>query len=182
MKHFIELPARKLFEKLDGKTDGPLGPGGPIGRAIRSLNENLKPIVNFEHILSNLPADINQEEFNGRLDLLLLLIFVRAVETGYLDMKYVYKILPAISTVRWMTTWIRVLRLYMQVEQPSIELKILVNYVQKVYAPAVFAIVKNPGIENGSHIFLSVLMNSIACLSEEHWNSISDDFARKFFS
>ena len=42
MYHMIELPPRKLFEKMDGKTDGPLGPGGPIGHAIRSLNKNLK--------------------------------------------------------------------------------------------------------------------------------------------
>ena len=56
----IELPIRKLFEKMDGKTDGPLGPGGPIGHAIRSLNKNLKPQVNFEQIQSDVPQDIDE--------------------------------------------------------------------------------------------------------------------------
>ena len=31
--HFAELPARKLFEKIDIKTDGSIGPGGPTGKA-----------------------------------------------------------------------------------------------------------------------------------------------------
>ena len=44
---------------------------------------------------------------------------VRAVETGQLDMKYVNSILPDISTVRWNTTFIRVLRLYIQEENPT---------------------------------------------------------------
>ena len=32
--HFAELPARKLFEKIDIKTDGLKVPGGSIGKAI----------------------------------------------------------------------------------------------------------------------------------------------------
>ena len=29
--HLMELPARSLFCELDGSTDGPIGPNGPIG-------------------------------------------------------------------------------------------------------------------------------------------------------
>merc|ERR1712020_583583 len=76
--HMIELPIRKLFGCLDGKTDGPLGPGGPIGHAIRSLNKNLKPQVQFEQVESDVPDDIDESLFNGKQDLKLLLVYVRA--------------------------------------------------------------------------------------------------------
>ena len=65
----------------------------------------------------------------------------------------------------------------MQEEEPSYELKVLVTYVQKAYAPIIFAIVMYPGAENGSHHYFNLLMYSIACLSEEHFQMISNEFS-----
>lgn len=177
MFHMIELPPRKFFEKLDGKTDGPLGPGGPIGHAIRSINKNLKPPVNFEQIQSDVPFDIDEKLFNGKHDLKLLLVFVQAVQTGQIEAKYLTTFLPEMNITRWRTTFIRILRLYIQEENPTEQLKALVTYIQKAYAPVCFAIVLHPWIEYGSYHFFNYLKKARACLSREHWDMISREFS-----
>ena len=129
--HLLELPLRHLFCLLDGSTDGPTGPNGPIGRAIKNLNKNLKAFVNFVRIQSNLP-DIPREMFKGQEDLLILYDLVKGIETGLIDPQYLLKEMPNISNARWRTTFIRILRLYVQTEDPTRELKILVNFILKV--------------------------------------------------
>ena len=77
LMHFAELPAKNLFTKLDGKTDGPLGPSGPIGKAIKQINENLEPFVNFERIPSKIPEINDIETFKKRQDLMILYELIR---------------------------------------------------------------------------------------------------------
>ena len=132
MYHMIELPPRELFQKLDGKTDGPQGPGGPLGQALRSLNNNLKPSVPFDPIPSDVPEDIDEDLFNGKQDLKLLLVYVRAVQTGVIEEKYLTTILPEMNVVRWRTTFIRFLRLFIQTENPSAEHIIMVHFIQNL--------------------------------------------------
>ena len=129
--HFAELPAKNLFVKLDGKTDGPLGPSGPIGKAIKNLNKNLKPFVDFERVQSNVPEINNIEAYKNRQDLMILLDLIRALESGNVDVKYLMKQLPAMHNARWFTTFIRIIRLYMQTENPSYQLKLLIDFIQK---------------------------------------------------
>ena len=45
---------RCLFEILDGPMKFPIGPTGPIGIAIRDINENLSNLVNFQKLKSNI--------------------------------------------------------------------------------------------------------------------------------
>ena len=106
MLHFVELPCRHLFYHFDGPTTGPIGPSGEIGLALKSLNENLRPFVDFQTVQSNLPV-VPRELFRGKQDLLVFNDLVRAVESGVIDPVYVKKRLPAMSTVRWNTTWSR---------------------------------------------------------------------------
>jgi len=129
--HMLELPLRNLFCFLDGSTDGPLGPNGPIGRAIKNLNKNLRPFVDFVRIQSNLP-DI-RELLKGQEDLIILYDLVKGIESGIIDPIYLLKEMPNISNARWRTTFIRILRLYVQTPAPSEELKILVNFIIKVW-------------------------------------------------
>ena len=84
---------RHLFCELDGDTDGPEGPNGPIGRCIKRINSTLRNFVNFETISSNLPAGITKDLFYGREDLTILLDLVRGVEEGRdsIDVKYITK-------------------------------------------------------------------------------------------
>lgn len=177
MFHMIELPPRKLFERLDGKSDGPQGPGGPLGHALRSLNNNLKPSVNFDTIESDVPDDIDEKLFNGKQDLKLLLVYVRAVATGEIEEKYLTTILPEMNVVRWRTTFIRFLRLYIQTENPPPELIIMVHFIQKSYAPICFEIVLHPYIEYGTYHFFNYLKLAKASSSRETWEIISKHFA-----
>ena len=129
--HFAELPAKNLFVKLDGKTDGPLGPSGSIGKAIKKINDNLKPFVDFQTVQSKVPVINNIEEtFKKRQDLMILLELIRSLESGIVDIKYLTKKLPAMHNARWFTIFIRIIRLYMQTENPSYELKLLINFIQ----------------------------------------------------
>lgn len=95
------------------------------------MNKNLRPFVNFARIQSNLP-DIPREVFKGQEDLMILYDLVRGIESGHIDPEYLFKEMPNISNARWRTTFIRILRLYVQTEDPTNELKILVNFILKV--------------------------------------------------
>ena len=109
--HFVELPARKLFYHLDGKPDGPVAPCGPLGTAIKRLNSNLLPFVEYERITSNLP-DIPRELFRGKQDWIVFYDLVLAVQNGPggLDPSYITKKMPAISTVRYSNTGCQVFK------------------------------------------------------------------------
>ena len=103
-----ELPGRHLFEHLDGGTFGPLGKNGPIGEAVKDMNENLTPFVHFEPIATNVP-EIDVKLFQGKLDLIMLYDLCRGIALGYIDPKYETKEAPTISTCRWRTVFIRLL-------------------------------------------------------------------------
>ena len=63
-------------------------------RAFWDDTSSVKPPVDFVRIQSDVPHDIPHDLFNGKHDLELLLAFVRAVETGEIEAKYLTKILP----------------------------------------------------------------------------------------
>ena len=104
-----ELPGRHLFEHLDGGTFGPLGKNGPIGEAVKDMNENLTPFVQFQIIWRNVP-EIDVKYFEGKLDLIMLYDLCRGIAIGYVDKKYETKEAPTISTCRWRTVFIRLLK------------------------------------------------------------------------
>ena len=108
------------------------GTSGPIGTAIKGLNENLQPFVDFAHIQTNVPI-LDRNIFAKQEELLMLLDLCHGIANGFhsIDQKYVLKKLFEISTVRWRTTWIRILRLYIQTLNPSPELIALVNFILK---------------------------------------------------
>ena len=52
--HSNELPLRHLMDHLDGKTSGPRGFSGPIGKKLANCED--LPIVNYELIEGNFPS------------------------------------------------------------------------------------------------------------------------------
>jgi hypothetical protein len=61
---------------------------------------------------------------------------------------------------RWLTTANRLLRLYISTKNPSTNLKILTNYVMKVYAPSWFTIKMKPSCTQGTrHLFETVCLS-----------------------
>ena len=101
-----------MFEHLDGGTFGPLGKNGPIGQAVKDMDEkeNLTPFVHFEPIATNVP-ELDVKLFLGKLDLIMLYDLCRGIAAGYVDPKYETKEPPAITTCRWRTVFIRFLEI-----------------------------------------------------------------------
>lgn len=150
--HSNELPLRHLLLHLDGKTTGPKCFSGAIGSELQ--NCQTRPIVEFTAISTVLPK-INRDELST-------------------DQKYLYDIMIAISTgifpsdlaninpgplnhSRWLTTAIRVLRLYVTKTEPGENLVVLATYVMKVYGPMWFTIKCNPSCTNGAkHLFQTI--------------------------
>ena len=108
------------------------GTSGPIGTAIKGLNENLLPFVDFVRIQTNVPI-LDRSIFLKKEELLMLYDLCHGIANGFLtiDPAYLFKKLGEISNVRWRTTWIRLLRLYIQTLNPSPELVALVNFILK---------------------------------------------------
>ena len=90
----------------------------------------MKPFIAFIPVQTNVPI-LERKIFNEKQDLLMLYDLCHGVSTGIIDQVYVLKKLPEISTVGWRTTFIRILRLYVQSESPSEELQILVEFIVK---------------------------------------------------
>ncbi|KAJ6617794.1 hypothetical protein Bhyg_17838, partial [Pseudolycoriella hygida] len=137
--HFVELPLRALFVFIDGKTLGPHQFSGEIGSKLGDC-VNL-PIVKFERVTTKLPNLTNDMQ-------------IKDLST---DQKYLYEICEAISTgifsqslserrcgnlchSRWLTLANSVLRLYVGTRTPSKNLKTLVHFIMKSYAPSWFSI------------------------------------------
>lgn len=147
--HFNELPLRHLFQKLDGVSSGPNTYCGPIGKELKDCLKKI--IVTFEAIECNLP-EIDPKILSA-------------------DQKYLYKICKAINSgfcpqdlanlepgnlchSRWLTAANRTLRVYVSTEIPSENLKVIVKFILKVYAPSWFRIKMNGSVKDGSkHLF-----------------------------
>ena len=87
----------------------PIGPTGPIGMAIRDINENLTPIIDFQKLKSNL-KDIPDYKtlFKGQNELIMFYELIKGIENGDIDKeKYEKKQMPPMSQCRWRTTFMR---------------------------------------------------------------------------
>lgn len=66
----------------------------------------------------------------------------------------------ALNHSRWLTTANRLLRLYVASVEPSVNLKDLVTYVMKVYAPMWFSIKRQSSCKDGArHLFRSIQLS-----------------------
>ena len=99
---------RCLFEILDGPMKFPIGPTGPIGIAIRDINDNLSNLVNFQKLKSNVKDIANYKElFKGQNEMLMFYEMIKGIESGNIDKKYEKKEMPPMSQCRWRTTFMR---------------------------------------------------------------------------
>lgn len=79
---------------------------------------------------------------------------VRAVDRGECDANLASFKPGPVSPSRWITFAARLLRMYVTKTNPSNDLKILVQYVMKVYAPFWFLVKSQPlAIDGSRHIF-----------------------------
>lgn len=134
--HHLELPYRKLFVHLDGKTTGPGTFEGPIGKQLRGPVHEM-PVADFPVIECNdwveLPASVERELST---DVKLLYKCARSVKEG--DASSVRHLAHGkVHHARWYTAQSRLLRLYMATNSPTPQLTELARYVVCVYVPMV---------------------------------------------
>lgn len=100
------------------------------------------------------PMPDNIDNWNIRADQLYLYRMVRAVDSGICDANLASIKPGVVNLSRWNTFASRLLRMYVTKVSPSRDLKTLVNFVMKVYAPFWFLVKDKPQASHGSrHIF-----------------------------
>lgn len=137
--NMIELPLRALMTKLDGPTTGPKSFSGPLGKRLKEYN--YLDVIEFEPI--EFPCTVeNIESISDDLstDQRYLYEICSAISKGVVSEQLKNRTIGPISHSRWTTLANRTLRIYVSDEQPSGDLKTIVNFIMKVYAPAMFAI------------------------------------------
>lgn len=135
------------MKNLDGQTSGPTSFSGPIGSALKNC-ENY-PVVEFQPVSTILSAD-NIELKLLSSDQKYLLEISCAVSEGVCPEGLARRRPGKMAHSRWLTFACRLLRYYITVENPDENLIVLVNFVQKVYAPTWFLIKRNHSIQDGA--------------------------------
>ena len=115
------------------------------------------PVVKFEKIDAEI---IDFESTNLSSDQTYLLKITNAVITGHVDERLTKASPGKLCHSRWLTMANRLIRLYISTELPSLDLKLLVQYVVKVYSQTWFDIRKDPSINKGSTHFLNIIKRS----------------------
>ncbi|CAH1116385.1 unnamed protein product [Phaedon cochleariae] len=150
--HANELPLRHLMQELDGKTNDPRGFTGLIGKLLVKCEQ--MPIVKFEIIEVEL-CPIDSKELST--DQKYLYEMCLAINSGNVSPQLAEKQPGNMSHSRWLTTANRILRLYVATENVSDSLKILAEFVVKVYATCWFSIKYQSSCKYGSqHLFLMI--------------------------
>ena len=173
--HANELPLRHLIEKIDGKTSGPMGFTGEVGKQLH--NCELKKGTNFEPIksekISNAKEDLSTDQKY-------LLDIYNVVRDGNCSSDILNRNPGKMAHSRWLTTANRILRLYISTEKPSFNLLTLANYVMFVYAPMWFDIKRNPHFSNGA-INVFKMISRTRVLNEEARSIVEPVIQRNAF-
>lgn len=162
--HTNELPLRHLFHALDGATTGPRGFSGSIGKRIATCSEH--PVSSF------VPVQLNEQLSNVDPKMLstdqrYLLEMCNSISKGECSIDLAMRNPGCVNHSRWLTTANRILRLYVSEKEPTENLKTLVTFIIRVYAPMWFAIKSQSSSKDGARHFYKMIVNS-RYLSTEH--------------
>jgi len=159
--HANELPLRHILRNLDGSTRGPNSFSGPIG--LQLANAEKMPMEVFDPIVAD-EIEFDSKDLSN--DQTYLLKITNSVSSGVVD-QYVLNNNPGrLNHSRWLTTANRILRVYIATAVPTQSLKLLAQYIMRVYSPMWFEIKKKPSIESGSKHFLRLLQSCNSLPSE----------------
>lgn len=143
--HANELPLRHLLQKLDGHTKGPYLYSGPIGSLLPNC-ENM-PVIKFKPIEAVLPL-VNEHDLST--DQQYLYKLSKAIGDGMCSQNLAERSPGKMAHSRWLTTANRILRVYVATTDPCESLKILAEFVIKVYSRMWFEIKTQPKLEYGA--------------------------------
>ena len=141
---------------MDGKSTTPGKFSGPIGQEL-SKEIWKKPPVEFEPVpceVFDIPEDIKQDLST---DQKLLYDYWKAISTGHLPEDVMSKKAGELFHARWLTLAIRVLMFYTRAEKPSQNLKILVDFIVKFYAPFWFRIKRSKNFTEGPSVIFEMI-------------------------
>lgn len=174
--HANELPLRHMIRELDGTTKSPNAFSGPIGSQLPEWRG--KPIVRFQRIDFVCPENINLADFNS--DQLYLLEMCKAISNGNCPQELAERSPGKLSHSRWTTAGNLLLRLYVSTRNPSKNLKLLTEYVIKVYAPMIFNIKYKPSVTQGA-IHFTELVKLSRCMPNNVLHIIDPVIKRNAF-
>ena len=153
--HANELPLRHLLHHWDSSITGPKAFAGPVGNMLPTCDK--MPVVEYEKIEATLP-EVNLPELST--DQQYLWEITNAVSTGICSMDLSKRDPETLNHSRWLTTANRILRLYVANDQPSSSLKVLAEYIAKVYAPMWFNIKTKPFCKDeAKHLWRTILLS-----------------------
>ena len=168
--HLVELVFRHLFIAVDGVLEGPQDYSGDIGEVVSGKDGLVKsPMVNFEPIDGWVLETYAKLCQNNDVDILhrySLLVQKGPEADAYLKISDCKP--GKVTASRWVTTASNVLCLYIQTEEPSENLILLVKIVLRIYAPMLFEIKKNCQFYMGSLQFFNLIKFSRHLLEEDH--------------
>lgn len=157
--HLNELIFHRVFAFLDNSSCSPFGYSSDLGHQLL-ICETLKP-VKFDPIkldIHQLPTNI--DDWNLTSDQKYLLEMAKSIDAGNISEKLSRQKPGKMHKARWITTMSRLLRVYVSVKDPSIVLRVLVQYIMKVYLPVLLAIKSKPSFVHGSrHLHLLVSLS-----------------------
>ena len=162
--HANELPLRHLIKTLDGKTTGPRGYTGEIGKQLEECEKY--SVCDFDAIETSMPRLSDEAKDELSCDQKYLYEIIRAVETGHVSERLANLYPGKMAHSRWLTTANRIMRLYVSVKNPFDTLKNIAHFVSTVYAPGWFIIKMNSHAVNGAKNLQKIL--KLCCnLSED---------------
>ena len=160
--HGNELPLRRLFESIDGKSSGPHAFQGALGKSV-SVNLTQIQIVNFKSV-TGLVKDLPQcvvQDFS--CDQRYLYDICLAVQTGHVSDNLASKNPATLNHARWLTLANRLLRLrvYVSSVDPTYILLRLISFIVNHYAPNWFFIKAHPKCtDDPKNFFHQILLTS----------------------
>ena len=176
MLHLNELLLRHIATDICGFiTGGPYDFKDEIGKIVKNLKDNLKPICNFDPIETNLPFDIPAKLLLPR-DQRYMYDLLMAINKGPTDIlfendDFINRNPGEIAHARWLTLLNNNGRLLVQMTKPNDgelnemglnleqyeKVKFLVNFGTKVYAPNFIKIKQYPDLKNGTQHFFDII-------------------------
>ena len=157
--HTNELPLRKLFIHLDGKTSGKDSFSGPIGKTLKIVNSfKVKDTFTAMTAGDSIPILPDEVYHDFSWDQKCLYKLLHALRSGKSYADIINMKLGGLNHSRWLTLAIRVLYLYMchhnLSEEDTAKLHMLVHFIMTNYGPMWFNIKKRPLITDApKHIF-----------------------------
>ena len=134
------------MQKFDGKTNGPAGFTGKLGKALKDCKK-LPVNVHFNLIPTEL-ITVDCDDLST--DQKYLLEIHRAASQGRVDDPVFERDPGALNHSRWLTTANRILRFYVSQANSFTSLILIAEFIMKVYAPMWFRIKCNSSVVNGA--------------------------------